>query len=329
MKIILSILFLAFATINTFGQVAFRTYYTQKNKETKNVDEALYYRDLIISEGQNAPIQVIEKYVSTNKTKLVGLYNNMADKKFIGPKLQAYSNGKIKSKEKFSFDGALIDTAEYYHPNGKLRIAYQYLYDVKEEKTAVTDTLILIFRDSLGTPHLINGNGYVEEYEEDNLLNSEPHTIEKGNYDNHKRTGQWVGTFMKGKYSFIEEYKDGEIITGISKDSLNNTFSYDKNNFKKQPTYPGDIIALRKYVANNYQYPKEAVRNRINGTVRLSFQIDTEGKMTAINVDNDLGYGTGEASIKALKGAKKWTPGIMRGVPVKVAYTLPIRLNIN
>lgn len=329
MKIILSILCLAFITINTFAQVTFRTYYNPKNKETKNVDKALYYRDLIISEEQSTPIQVIEKYVSTDKTKLLGLYNNMAEKKFIGTKLQAYSNGKIKSKEKFSFDGTLIDTAEYYYPNGKIRIAYQYLYDVKEEKTTVTDTLILIFRDSLGTPHLINGNGYVEEYEEDNLSNSEPYTIEKGNYENHKRTGEWVGTFMKGRYSFIEEYKDGELITGISKDSLNNTFSYDKNNFKKQPTYPGDIIALRKYVANNYQYPKEAVRNRVNGTIRLSFQIDTEGKMTAINVDNDLGYGTGEAGIKALKGAKKWTPGIMRGVPVNVAYTLPIRLNIH
>jgi TonB family protein len=95
-----------------------------------------------------------------------------------------------------------------------------------------------------------------------------------------------------------------------------------------QPQYPGDIIAIRRFVANNYKYPQEAIRNRVKGTVKVSFVIDQEGKMVEMKVDEDLGYGTGEAAINVLKRAKKWTPGYMRGVPVRIAYILPIRLDM-
>ena len=42
----------------------------------------------------------------------------------------------------------------------------------------------------------------------------------------------------------------------------------------------------------------------------------------------DLGYGTKEATVALIEKAKKWTPGIKNGNPVRVAYTLPIRLNL-
>jgi protein TonB len=32
--------------------------------------------------------------------------------------------------------------------------------------------------------------------------------------------------------------------------------------------------------------------------------------------------------LELLKGAKKWKPGLVNGKPVRVAYTLPIRLNL-
>lgn len=330
MKPITALLFfLIFISSNSFAQVSFLTYYTKENKETKKPEEAFYYREIIIPEEEKASIQVREKYIDTDKTKLFGYYNNIADKIFVGSKLQAYSSGKIKSKEKYSFDGKLIDTAEYYHPNGKLRIAYQYLYETDKDKTKVTDTLLLIFRDSLGNTHLTNGNGYVEEYMENNLTQKAPHTIEKGKYENHKRTGEWTGTFMDGKYSFVENYEKGKLTSGISKDSINTEYSYKENNFMVAPDYPGGIVVLRNFMAANFVYPQEAIKNRINGTVKLAFTVDKNGDVKNIKIDQDLGYGTGESAVRTLKRTKKWSPGIMRGVPVNVAYTLPLRLRTN
>lgn len=304
-----------------------RNYFTDKNEETKSTENALYYREILIGENQEDPITVIEKYVSNDRTKLYGTYNNIKDKKFTGQKFTAYINGKIKSKEKYSHDGQLIDTAEYFHPNGKLKIAYNYPYTIEQERTIIKDTLILIFKDSIGTPYLMNGEGYAELYIEDNTLNSKPHSIEKGNFKNHKRTGEWTGTFQNEKYTFVEQYNNGEVVSGISKDSLDNEFPYDESNYMKQPEYPGGIKTLRQFIANNYNYPRAAISAGVNGLVKVSFTINKTGNIVDLKVDQDLGYGTGEEAIRVLKRSKKWTPGIIRGVPVKVRFVLPVNLN--
>ncbi|MBD1429850.1 energy transducer TonB [Sphingobacterium litopenaei] len=304
----------------SYGQLSFTTLYTKEGKETKNIEEAYYYRELSLLE--NTQVRVIEKYIQPNKTKLLGTFPSFKEKKFIGEKLEAYENGKIKYKELYSNDGVLIDTAYYYHPNGKLKIAYKYPYTIEKNSTKVTDTLILVYHDSLGNRHLFNGNGYAEiEYR-----NS---TVEKGNYKEHQRIGNWTGSFMDGKYTFEESYDNGKLISGITKDSTNKEYAYDQKNFMIQPAYPGDIIAIRKFIASNYSYPREAIQNKVKGTVRVSFVVDTVGNMVEMKVDEDLGFGTGEAAIKVLKKAKKWTPGYMRGVSVRVAYSLPIRLDMS
>jgi antitoxin component YwqK of YwqJK toxin-antitoxin module len=185
--------------------------HTKDGKETKDKEQAHYSRELSILE--NSQVHVIEKYIESNKTKLVGTFPNIQDKKFIGQKLEAFENGKIKTKEFYSKDGVLIDTAYYYYPNGKLKLAFEYPYTVEKETTKVTDTLILVYHDSLGKRHLHNGNGYAEI----DVRNS---GIEKGNYENHKRIGKWTGSFMRDKYSFEETYDNGKLISGITKDSL-------------------------------------------------------------------------------------------------------------
>ncbi|HLS37262.1 MAG TPA: energy transducer TonB [Sphingobacterium bovisgrunnientis] len=319
MKRLFSTILISLLINIVYGQLSFTTLYTKDGKETKEKEQAHYYRELSILE--NAQVRVIEKYIQTNKTKLIGTFPNIKDKKFIGQKLEAYENGKIKTKETYSPDGVLIDTAYYYYPNGKLKLAFGYPYKEEKEKIKVTDTLILVYHDSLGKRHLHNGNGYAEI----ELSNS---TVEKGNYEKHKRTGKWTGSFMRDKYSFEETYNNGKLISGVTKDSLNKEYFYDDKNYHQPPIYPGDIKAIRTFIANNYKYPKEAINASVKGTVKVSFVIDQEGKMVDMKIDEDLGFGTGDAAINVLKRAKKWTPGYMRGVPVRVAYSLPIRLDL-
>ncbi|MCA5004170.1 energy transducer TonB [Sphingobacterium bovistauri] len=320
MKRIFSTILISLLFQIVYGQLSFTTFYTKDGKETKNQEQAHYYRELSVLE--NSQIRVIEKYIQSNQTKLVGTFPSIKDKKFIGQKFEAFENGKIKSKEFYSADGVMIDTAYYYHPNGRLKIAFEYPYKVEKEATKVTDTLILVYHDSLGSRLLQNGNGYAE-------IDFKNSSVEKGNYKNHKRIGKWTGTFMDDKYSFEETYDNGKLISGITKDSLNKEYIYDNKNYHQPPSYPGDIIAIRRFIANNYRYPQEAIRNRVKGTVKLSFVIDKEGNMVEMKVEEDLGFGTGEEGIRILKRAKKWTPGYMRGIPVRVSYSLPIRLDLS
>ena len=95
----------------------------------------------------------------------------------------------------------------------------------------------------------------------------------------------------------------------------------------KQPEYPGGIQTLRQFIANNYNYPRAAISAGVNGLVKVSFTINKTGNIVDLKVDQDLGHGTGEEAIRVLKRSKKWTPGITRGIPVKVRFVLPVNLN--
>lgn len=95
-----------------------------------------------------------------------------------------------------------------------------------------------------------------------------------------------------------------------------------------QPEPPGGMAAFRKWIGDNYQYPSGAIDAGVKGTVQVSFVVEKNGELTDIKVVRDLSYGTGQAAINLLKRAKKWSPGIQNGRPVRVAYSLPIRLDL-
>lgn len=322
MKLLLFLIILTFISQIGYAQLSITTYFTKEGKETKDQTIAQYYRlvELVASEEESS-IVVQEKFIQTNNTKLIGSYNNFKDKKFVGQKLEAYENGKLKSKEKYSNDGVLIDTAYYYYPNGKIKYAYHYPNAIKDNKTVVSDTLFLIYKDSIGNILLQDGIGYAE-------LEHSNGDIEKGKYISHKKEGEWEGSFSKG-YTFKENYNNGKLVSGVSTDSLENEVIYDNSNFKVEPAYPNGIHALRVYIANNFNYPKEAIQNRVAGTIRVSFVVEKDGSIDNLSIDEDLGYGTGKEAIRIIKRAKKWSPGLMRGVPVRVKYNIPIRINLN
>jgi protein TonB len=94
------------------------------------------------------------------------------------------------------------------------------------------------------------------------------------------------------------------------------------------PQPPGGLAGFLKYVGDTYQYPAQAEAQGVSGRVTLTFVVERDGSLTDIKVLRDLKYGTGEEAVRVLKRAKKWTPGIRNGRPVRVQYTLPIVLNL-
>ena len=312
-------------SLSTQAQVSLVEYYTKENKKTQKVEEAYYSRS--ITRNKDKSMSVKDTYLSTDKTKLLGTYKSLKEKTFVREKYESYENGNMKAKEYYSPDGKRIDTALYYYPDGKLKIAFQYPYTIEKKKTKVTDTLILIFKDTLGNTLLTNGKGYAE------LENPYPgikNSIEKGNFENHKRTGKWTGSFLNGKYTFTEHYDNGQLLHGTTVDSTGKETKYDPSTFMKKPEYPDGMTNFRTDLTRLFRYPQESIDAKVDGTIRIRYTVDEEGKITNIKVVEDLGYGTGEAAVEALKLAsrKNWIPATIRGIPVKVEYTLPLRIAI-
>lgn len=97
------------------------------------------------------------------------------------------------------------------------------------------------------------------------------------------------------------------------------------NRAEVMPQYPGGQATLDNYIQTSIQYPQQALNNDKEGTVFVKFAIDENGKViNATILGHPLGYGLDEEALRVVNDMPNWTPGKIKGKPVKVYYTLPI-----
>ncbi len=73
------------------------------------------------------------------------------------------------------------------------------------------------------------------------------------------------------------------------------------DSFIKKPVYPGGNTAFRKFIKENLTYPKEALKNKIEGTIFIKYTIDHKGKVTETKVVKGIGYGCDAEAQRILK----------------------------
>lgn len=96
---------------------------------------------------------------------------------------------------------------------------------------------------------------------------------------------------------------------------------------EKMPKFPGGYSALKRFIKTRLQIPKEAQKNKVNGTVQVQFIVNTGGTISNAKISKGLGYGCDEAAIALVKNMPKWIPGKQDGQTVAVYYNLPIKFN--
>jgi len=97
---------------------------------------------------------------------------------------------------------------------------------------------------------------------------------------------------------------------------------------EEQPAYPGGEEARIKFLQDNIKYPEEAKELGIQGKVFVTFVVEVDGSITAVNVLRGIGGGCDEEAIRVVKAMPKWVPGKQRGVPVRVQFNLPIKFTL-
>ncbi len=90
------------------------------------------------------------------------------------------------------------------------------------------------------------------------------------------------------------------------------------------PTYPGGDIRRNKFLAENIVYPMDAVERGYQGTVYVSFVIESDGRVSDIKLLRGPGGGLNEEALRVVGLMPKWKPGTRKGKPVKVLFNMPI-----
>lgn len=88
---------------------------------------------------------------------------------------------------------------------------------------------------------------------------------------------------------------------------------------EQQPELIGGMASIWK----NIKYPDIARKAGIEGRVTVQFIVDEKGGISDLKVVRGIGGGCDEEALRAVQKAK-FKPGMQRGVPVKVRYSLPI-----
>jgi protein TonB len=93
---------------------------------------------------------------------------------------------------------------------------------------------------------------------------------------------------------------------------------------EEMPKFPGGETALIRFLSGNITYPKQAIEREIQGTIYVSFIVNSDGKVTDGKILRGIGGGCEKEALRVVKMMPRWTPGKQDGKPVDVLYTMPI-----
>lgn len=81
------------------------------------------------------------------------------------------------------------------------------------------------------------------------------------------------------------------------------------------PVFSADPLGAANYLSRQVQYPLDAVREKRQGTVLVSFTVTAEGQVTSARVTRGLLPSLDAEALRVVGGMPKWQPGIHEGKP--------------
>jgi TonB family protein len=121
-------------------------------------------------------------------------------------------------------------------------------------------------------------------------------------------------------------YNDFDAYEGLVDSSLK-VYPTSALDHAPRPVFSDPGMSFGKYIAENLKYPATAYAQNISGEVKLSFIVETSGRISNLEVVDPLGGGcTGEAIILLMK--VHWRPGILKDKAVRSFQSATINFSL-
>lgn len=268
--------------------------YTRLIEDYYSEKKSYVYKDHYKSGAIKYIANTTNKDVIINEGQAVSYYENGNKKSSV-----SYVNSKKTGKE---FN---------WYENGNLKSELEY----SDYKKGEVDFKVNNYWTPNKEQTVTAGNGKVEDTSYDIEQSG---TIKDGFPD-----GIWKGKNLKSKYIFTEQYENGKLISGKSIDSLNIEHRYKI--ISEKPLPKNGIDSFYRYFSSKMVIPVD-IRNKVSGKIYMTFIVDETGNLVDPKVIKGVGYGLDENAIQIIKEAKKWNPGLIRGIPARILYKLPITI---
>lgn len=115
---------------------------------------------------------------------------------------------------------------------------------------------------------------------------------------------------------------------------MTSTAQTKKNNMvfdvvEVMPQYPGGQTAMLQYMMKNIKYPKQAMKEGIQGRVTVSFIVEKDGRVTNVRLLRSVQSALDKEAVRVVKSMPKWSPGKHNGKPVRVRFNIPVMFKLN
>jgi TonB family protein len=331
MKTLIIFVSLIFAFCNAFAQQDSVAYLLKNSGERVSSRDSADFVLVLKPEDASRVLFTVRGYYPTGKLMLSATSRTQTLPLTLqGDYTDYFPNGN-KMKVRTFTDGQQTGSITEYYPNGKF-------YNKKKIKELEDQSKALSFEecsDSTGKVLTKNGNGYWITYNRRFTAVTEQGKVVNGFRDsiwtimganNQKHTQQYFGGTVIARYRPPQAPQRSDESVDTRPPGSPDTVVGAKTYVPVQivPDYPGGMDAFFKFLSRNIRYPNAARDNNITGRVIVSFTVEKDGTLTDIRVTREIGGGCDEEALRVMKLSPKWKPGMVNGVAVRVAYSVPI-----
>lgn len=94
---------------------------------------------------------------------------------------------------------------------------------------------------------------------------------------------------------------------------------------EQMPEFPnGGMAGLMEYLNKSIQYPANAQKNGTQGRVSVQFVVNKDGNISDVKVIRSVDEDLDKEALRVMSSMPKWKPGMQKGKPVRVRYTVPV-----
>lgn len=319
---LLTFLLISMAVTNATAQKRNIYYLKNSGEEVKLKDSADFIRIIQEPDSTNIHYKIFE-FFPDNTPKLTGHVSSYGNTLTYEGLVMTFNKYGKKSTRVSYINGIPNGLAYSFFPDGKVKDVLEY-FTAEQQKTNV-DSLEANYKvvnlfDSTGAQLVREGNGHAITFDTESNLK------EEGHYVDGLKDGSWYGLYKESGRNYQEIYHKGKLKSGVQ---TVDGKQYSYNRRKEDAAYPGGKIAFYSFLQKNFMYPREARERGITGTIQTSFIINTNGDITDIKSYPSLHYSINKELSRVLGKAERWTPAIVRGLPVEQSFQIPVTLKVN
>ena len=98
---------------------------------------------------------------------------------------------------------------------------------------------------------------------------------------------------------------------------------------EQMPEFPnGGMAGLMQFLSKNIKYPTIAQENGTQGRVTVQFVVNKDGSIVDAKVIRGVDPYLDKEALRVIGTMPKWKPGMQRGKPVRVKYTVPVMFRL-